>query len=275
METDLGSVLKSKQHINLQQVEVIFYQILCGLQHIHATGVIHRDLKPRNILLNSNCDVKICDFGLSTFDISGCEHKTDYICTRWYRAPEILLGYHQYDSKVDVFSAGCVLAEIIARQPLLPGSCAANQLQLTVERLGTIPGNDDIVFTPNQGNLGEYLKESGSELVTEDGIDLVRILCMTDPTTRPSVDAAMQHAWFDRLRSVLHEPRGSRVAQRIYPLRIDEKINIRELVRKEVASVNLRLGKTIMDGDVDIRASTRQSTGDDTPSTGCSFFKLT
>ena len=92
---------------------------------MHSAGVLHRDLKPRNLLVNSNCDLKICDFGLSRFmhkDLT--EHTslmTEYIATRWYRAPELILSWKSYSEAIDVWSIGCILAELIKRRPLLPG----------------------------------------------------------------------------------------------------------------------------------------------------------
>lgn len=95
-----------------------------GLKYIHSCGIIHRDLKPRNILVNSNCDLKICDFGLARANIDSLMTPsallTDYIATRWYRAPEVILSWKQYTGAIDVWSVGCILAELIKRKPLLP-----------------------------------------------------------------------------------------------------------------------------------------------------------
>lgn len=92
---------------------------------MHSAGILHRDLKPRNLLVNSNCDLKICDFGLARADINCCKSKalimTDYIATRWYRAPEVILSWKRYTSAIDIWSVGCILAELILRRPLLPG----------------------------------------------------------------------------------------------------------------------------------------------------------
>ena len=124
METDLAQIIKSKQELNDEHVQFFLYQILRGLKYIHSCGVIHRDLKPRNLLVNSNCDLKICDFGLARVNTSTLMTKsailTDYICTRWYRAPEVILSWKQYTAAIDVWSVGCILAELIRRKPLMP-----------------------------------------------------------------------------------------------------------------------------------------------------------
>jgi serine/threonine protein kinase len=96
METDLSQIIKSNQPISDEHIQFFIYQILRGLKYIHSCGILHRDLKPRNLLVNSNCDLKICDFGLSrsviTSLITTNAQMTDYIATRWYRAPEVILS---------------------------------------------------------------------------------------------------------------------------------------------------------------------------------------
>ena len=108
----------------MDHVAFFTYQILRGLLYMHSAGIIHRDLKPRNLLINSNCDLKVCDFGLSRANIpyllTSTAQMTDYMTTRWYRAPEIILCQRIYDGKVDVWSIGCILAEMITRKPLMP-----------------------------------------------------------------------------------------------------------------------------------------------------------
>lgn len=95
-----------------------------GLKYIHSGKVVHRDLKPRNLLVNSNCDLKICDFGLARAILPNLKYKndmTDYVATRWYRAPELLLESRNYTEAVDMWAVGCIFAELLKRKPLLPG----------------------------------------------------------------------------------------------------------------------------------------------------------
>lgn len=109
METDLGSIIKSSQELSIAHIQFFLYQILRGMKYIHSAGILHRDLKPRNLLVNSNCDLKICDFGLARADIPELYEAgamTDYISTRWYRAPELLLGSEDYTGAVDMWSIG-------------------------------------------------------------------------------------------------------------------------------------------------------------------------
>ena len=100
---------------------------------MHSAEVIHRDLKPSNLLLNSDCQLKICDFGLARSLASTKSQEkdvvlTEEVATRWYRAPEVLLGSNFYDKSADVWSAGCILAEILTGKPIFPGNSTLNQL---------------------------------------------------------------------------------------------------------------------------------------------------
>jgi mitogen-activated protein kinase 1/3 len=89
--------------------------VLRGLLYIHSANVIHRDLKPSNLLLNKSCDLKICDFGLARGYEYESEFKTEYVVTRWYRAPEVILNASEYNKSVDIYALGCILAELIGR----------------------------------------------------------------------------------------------------------------------------------------------------------------
>ena len=110
------------------------YQILRGLRYVHSAHVLHRDLKPSNLLLNANCDLKICDFGLAR-TTSEADFMTEYVVTRWYRAPELLLNCSVYTAAIDIWSVGCIMMEILKREPLFPGKDYLQQLQLINEVL--------------------------------------------------------------------------------------------------------------------------------------------
>lgn len=113
-------------------LQYFLYQVLRGLKYVHSAHVLHRDLKPSNLLLNSNCDLKIADFGLAR-TTSETDFMTEYVVTRWYRAPELLLNCSEYTAAIDIWSVGCILGEIMTRQPLFPGKDYVHQLRLITE----------------------------------------------------------------------------------------------------------------------------------------------
>ena len=117
------------QDLSDDHCQYFIYQTLRALKAMHSANVLHRDLKPSNLLLNANCDLKVCDFGLarsaaSTDDNSG--FMTEYVATRWYRAPEIMLTFKEYTKAIDVWSVGCILAEMLSGKPLFPGKDCMN-----------------------------------------------------------------------------------------------------------------------------------------------------
>ena len=135
METDLHRIIYSKQKLSIDHVQYFIYQVLRGLKYIHSADVIHRDLKPSNLLVNSNCDLKICDFGLARGihpshgdGRGGTMLLTEYVVTRWYRAPEIMLACHEYSKPIDIWSVGCIFAELILRKPYFPGDDYIDQV---------------------------------------------------------------------------------------------------------------------------------------------------
>ncbi|KAJ5629045.1 MAP kinase SakA [Penicillium lividum] len=135
LSTDLARVIRSRP-LEDKYVQYFFYQIMRGLKYIHSAGVVHRDLKPSNILIDENCDLKICDFGLArTLKLS----MTGYVTTRYYRAPETMLTWQNYGVEVDMWSSGCILAEMIEGKPLFPGKDHAHQFLIISELLGSIP----------------------------------------------------------------------------------------------------------------------------------------
>ncbi|KAE8293120.1 Mitogen-activated protein kinase 12 [Larimichthys crocea] len=130
---DLGHIMK-KRRLTDRIITYLFYQLLRGLQYIHSAGIIHRDLKPGNLAVNENCELKILDFGLARQTES---EMTGYVVTRWYRAPEIIFNWMHYSQTVDVWSAACILAEMITGQVLFPGHDSIDQLKKILRMTGT------------------------------------------------------------------------------------------------------------------------------------------
>lgn len=122
-----------------------------GLKYVHSAGVVHRDLKPSNILINENCDLKICDFGLARVKES---QMTGYISTRYYRAPEVMLTWRRYNEKVDIWSAGCIFAEMLLGRPLFPGKNHIDQFCVITQLLGSPP--DNVISHITSPNVSDF-----------------------------------------------------------------------------------------------------------------------
>ena len=133
------------------------HQLLKGLNYMHSANVMHRDLKPSNLLCNKDCTVKICDMGLARGFEEGDEgEKTEYVVTRWYRAPEVILKASEYTKAIDVWSAGCIFAELLGSTALFPGKDYLEQIQRIISVLGT-PSVEDQRFIVSQAAL-KYIK---------------------------------------------------------------------------------------------------------------------
>eukprot|EP00993_Chasmostoma_nieuportense_P000465 NODE_1429_length_1508_cov_156.283128_g1354_i0.p1 GENE.NODE_1429_length_1508_cov_156.283128_g1354_i0~~NODE_1429_length_1508_cov_156.283128_g1354_i0.p1 ORF type:complete len:454 (+),score=86.48 NODE_1429_length_1508_cov_156.283128_g1354_i0:63-1364(+) len=146
MDTDLHKIIQSQQTLSDQHIQYFLYQILRGLKYLHSAGILHRDLKPGNILLNENCGLKIGDFGLARAiprddpnenDEVSPNFLTQYVVTRWYRAPELLLQEKHYTTAVDVWSVGCILAEMFGRTAIFQGNSYIDVLANITNVVGT------------------------------------------------------------------------------------------------------------------------------------------
>uniref|UniRef100_A0A8C9H7V4 mitogen-activated protein kinase n=1 Tax=Piliocolobus tephrosceles TaxID=591936 RepID=A0A8C9H7V4_9PRIM len=156
METDLQSAIKANILEEIHK-KYIIYQLLRALKYIHSGLLLHRDIKPSNILLNSECHIKLGDFGLARSISNEINKKespilTDYVATRWYRAPEILLGSTNYTEGVDMWSLGCIMAELFLGKPIFRGNSTINQLEKIIEIIGK-PNKNDIDDIESPSNI--------------------------------------------------------------------------------------------------------------------------
>eukprot|EP00927_Polykrikos_kofoidii_P074624 TRINITY_DN7064_c0_g1_i1.p1 TRINITY_DN7064_c0_g1~~TRINITY_DN7064_c0_g1_i1.p1 ORF type:complete len:406 (-),score=87.81 TRINITY_DN7064_c0_g1_i1:74-1291(-) len=217
METDLASTLRSTQPLSDDHCQFFLYQILRGMKYVHAAQVIHRDLKPRNLLVNSNCDLKICDFGLARVRFSDKEWvcpMTEYVCTRWYRAPEVLCSWTDYSGAIDIWSIGCILAELLKRKPLYPGHNTQHQLDLIIGLLGS-PQGEELMKIPNEKcrkfikSLPKAAGKPFCEVFTEttaESQDLLSCMLRWDPDARVTCEEAIQHVYLEKLHCPEDEP---------------------------------------------------------------------
>lgn len=149
--TDLHRLLTAHT-LQPEFIQYFVYQILRGLKYVHSAGIIHRDLKPSNILVNENCDLKICDFGLARIQDP---QMTGYVSTRYYRAPEIMLTWQRYDVEIDVWSTGCIFAEMFQGEPIFPGNDHVHQFTIITELLGS--PDEDVVQSICSANVSFVL----------------------------------------------------------------------------------------------------------------------
>ncbi|GAX85705.1 hypothetical protein CEUSTIGMA_g13119.t1 [Chlamydomonas eustigma] len=248
METDLHQVIKANDDLTPEHHQFFLYQMLRGLKYIHSAKVFHRDLKPKNILANADCKLKICDFGLarpSFSDMPTTIFWTDYVATRWYRAPELCGSFFaKYSPSIDIWSIGCIFAEVLLGRPLFPGKNVVHQLELITDLLGS-PSPDIIAKVRNEkarrflNNMDYKPGVSLSQVfphLPSKGVALLRRMLSFDPSERPTAEEALADPYFSGLHSPSREPSAHPVSKLAFEfdrrkLGMDE---VRDLIYSEI-----------------------------------------
>ncbi|CAF1200062.1 unnamed protein product [Adineta ricciae] len=214
MQIDLHKIIVSQQALSIDHCKVFLYQILRGLKFLHSAGVIHRDLKPGNLLVNSDCLLKICDFGLArTEELDKTKCMTQEVVTQYYRAPELLLGAQHYSYAIDVWSVGCIFAELLGRRILFQASSPLKQLDLILNLLGTPPLEE--ISTACDGAKSYILSKtwraakvntlySLSKNVTHEAVLLLLRMLTWDPRKRITITQALEHNYIHEGRIRYH-----------------------------------------------------------------------
>lgn len=245
MDTDLHQIIRSDQDLTDDHSQYFLYQLLRGLKYVHSANVLHRDLKPSNLFLNANCDLKIADFGLAR-TTSETDFMTEYVVTRWYRAPELLLNCSEYTAAIDIWSVGCIFGEIMTREPLFPGRDYVHQLKLITELLGT-PDDASLRFLRSDNarkyvrQLPQYPKQQLSARfpnVSPLAIDLLEKMLVFDPSKRITVEEALCHPFLKSLHDINDEPVCPRPFHFDFEQPSITEENIKELIWKEAVKFN-------------------------------------
>uniref|UniRef100_A0AC34F1K7 Mitogen-activated protein kinase n=1 Tax=Panagrolaimus sp. ES5 TaxID=591445 RepID=A0AC34F1K7_9BILA len=210
MGADLSNILKI-QRLSDDHIQFLVYQILRALKYIHSAGIIHRDLKPSNIAVNEDCELKILDFGLARHTE---QEMTGYVATRWYRAPEIMLNWMHYTQTVDIWSVGCIMAELITGKTLFPGADHIDQLTRIMNVCGT--PNEEFLSKISSEEARNYIRnmhkmerknfKSYFSHASPDAIDFLEKTLNLDPDYRPTAGQAMEHPYFSQYHDPNDEP---------------------------------------------------------------------
>ncbi|XP_054716645.1 mitogen-activated protein kinase 15-like [Uloborus diversus] len=211
METDLHQMIKKGVMKEEWKHGFIIFQLLSALAYIHSANVIHRDIKPSNILMNNRCELKLADFGLARSLEQEGEYATDptlteYVATRWYRAPEILLGSKCYTKGVDLWSVGCIMGEVISGKPLFPGTSTLNQVERIMAALPhPMQADIDSLCTGyaafvlgRAANKPKRLLRTVLLNCSNDAHDLLSKLLALNPNHRMTAKDGLQHAYVAR-----------------------------------------------------------------------------
>jgi len=205
VDMDLKKFIDTNPDMSPAVVKSFMYQLLLGIDFCHSHRVLHRDLKPQNLLIDKQKTLKLADFGLARAFGVPIRTYTHEVVTLWYRAPEVLLGARQYSTPIDIWSVGCIFAELVTRKPLFPGDSEIDELYRIFRLLGT--PNEDV--WPGVTSLPDYKPTfpqwAGKSLertvngMDAKGLDLLKSMLKYEPKQRISAKQALEHPYFDDL----------------------------------------------------------------------------
>jgi mitogen-activated protein kinase 7 len=254
MEADLHAIIRSGQPLSDAHFQSFLYQTLCGLKYIHSANVLHRDLKPGNLLVNADCELKICDFGLARgYTPPGSNappskaagnqgFMTEYVATRWYRAPEIMLSFANYTTAIDIWSVGCILAELLGGKPIYKGRDYVDQLNQILHYLGT--PSEDTLRRVGSPRAQDYIRslpikpripfQTLYPQANPQAIDLLQRMLSFDPAKRISCEEALNHPYL----AVWHDPNDEPVCESKFDFSFEEEDSIDGMKMLIVEEVN-------------------------------------
>lgn len=211
MDKDLKRYMDSRsERGNLDYVTIksFMYQLLKGVAFCHENGVLHRDLKPQNLLVNTKGQLKLADFGLARAFGIPVNTFSNEVVTLWYRAPDVLLGSRTYKTSIDIWSAGCIMAEMYTGRPLFPGTTNEDELQKIFRLMGTPsehtwPGISKFPeYKPSTHVFDKQDLRMILPQIDQQGLDLLQRMLQLQPGSRISAEDALQHPWFNDLQQL-------------------------------------------------------------------------
>ena len=307
METDLHKIIQSPQGLSVDHVRWFLYQILRALKYLHSANVVHRDIKPSNLLVNSNCLLKLADFGMARCLNDGSERENDegkpvlspcdtegqssngviremtsvsdrnglngkngaaklqatmYVATRWYRSPELILCHPEYTTSIDMWSVGCIVAELFLRRPLFPGKSQVNQLNLIISLLGY--PSQSYIERINSEQIKAYVKSlpkqtSRSSFMekipscnSQEAMDLMQRLLIWEPNSRLPSELALAHPFLKPHYRPAEEPICCRKYDYAYENSLANCDQLNSAIKTEIeklAEVRRRLSKMMKKRD--------------------------
>jgi len=222
---------RSGTYVPLIYVKLFAYQLCRSLSYIHSQSICHRDIKPQNLLIDPVTGIlKLCDFGSAKQLVKG-EPNVSYICSRYYRAPELIFGSTKYTTSIDVWSLGCVLGELLVGQPLFPGETSVDQLVEIIRVLGTPTKQEIEAMNKNYTEFKfPQVKPHPWSKVFQDrkpqpppeAVDLLQQLLKYNPTERVQPLDALAHPFFDELRDAKAKLPNGRPLPPLFDLSSDE-----------------------------------------------------
>lgn len=258
MDSDLHKVIQSNKPLTMRHNKCFLKQMLEGIKAMHSIGCLHRDLKPGNILVSKDCQLRITDFGLARFlddqtkrGENEVSPMTQYVVTRWYRPPELLLAPKlPYGEAVDLWSIGCILAELIKRKALFPGKDHLGQVDLIFQACG-YKSEDELGFPIDADSarvlqsMKKYDKQPFSKYIPNadaESLEMLEALLTVNPNHRPSAEQALRHPFLadaevlhDYSKTYLTRPSPDYFAFESKPFTVPE---LRQMIHDEVESMS-------------------------------------
>ncbi|KAG2197419.1 hypothetical protein INT47_005672 [Mucor saturninus] len=274
MEADLHQIIRSGQPLTDAHFQYFVYQICRGLKYIHSANVLHRDLKPGNLLVNADCELKICDFGLARGYSSSPEGNvgfmTEYVATRWYRAPEIMLSFQKYTKAIDMWSVGCIFAEMLGGRPLFKGRDYVDQLNQILGILGT-PDEETLcrvgseraqVYIRSLTRMPKIPFQNLYPRASPLAIDLLTKLLAFDPAKRITVEEALAHPYLSAYHDEDDEPAHSQQFDFSFEV-LESMEDMRKMIAQEVMTFKAqKQGLSLNTGAANLKRKESMSAND-------------